>query len=148
MRIRHRTLSLKTIGRGLRRAIVPVVLAAALLAGCASTSNKATTEPPDDARPAVEDAKVVRDPGGFTITQPLSAPSDARSDYEKAVRMLKDEKYEPGIALLLKVVERAPNLTAAHIDLGIAYARAGDLDHAEASLHKAVELNPKHPDAL
>jgi len=146
MRIRHRTLSFRTIGRGLRLAIVPVVLAPALLAGCASTSNKATTEP-DDARPAVEDAKVVRDPGGFTITQALSAPSDARSDYEKAVRLLKDEKYEPGIALLLKVVERAPGMTAAHIDLGIAYARTGDLEHAEASLRKALELNPRHPDA-
>ena len=41
MRIRHRTLSFRTIGRGLRLAIVPVVLAPALLAGCASTSNKA-----------------------------------------------------------------------------------------------------------
>jgi len=147
MRIRHRTLSLKTIGRGLRRAIVPVVLAPALLAGCASTSNKATTEPPDDARPAVEDAKVVRDPGGFTITQPVSVPAGVRSDYEAAVRMLNESRYEPGIAALLKVTERAPEVMAAYIDLGIAYARTGDLDHAEASLHKALELSPKHPAA-
>jgi len=133
-----------TIGRGLGRAIAPVLLAPALLAGCASTSHPATTEP-GDARPDVAEAKVLKDPGGFTITQAVSAPSDARADYEKAVRLLKDEKYEPGIALLLKVVERAPEVTAAHIDLGIAYARTGDLEHAEASLRKALELNPRHP---
>jgi Flp pilus assembly protein TadD len=148
MRIRHSTLSMKAIGRGLSRAIVPVVLAPALLVACASTSHKATTTEPADARPGIGEAKVVRDPGGFTITQPVNAPAEVHADYDKAVRLLKDEKYEPGIALLLKVVDRAPELTAAHIDLGIAYERTGDLDHAEASLRKALELNPQHPAAL
>jgi len=147
MRILSEARSMKTIGRAICRLAIPVVLAPALIVGCASKSHKATTEPVAAPSPAVVPAQVMQDPGGFMITQPVNVPGDVRTDYEKAVRMLKEERYEPGIALLLKVTERAPDLTAAHIDLGIAYARTGDLDHAEASLRKALELNPKHPDA-
>jgi len=123
-----------------------IVLAPALILGCASEGRQATTEP-IDAPPAVAEAKVLKDSGGFTITQPVSVPSGVRDDYETAVRQLNEERYEPAIALLLKATERAPDLTSAHIDLGMAYARTGDLDHAEASLRKALELNRRHPAA-
>ena len=66
-------------------------------------------------------------PRSGTVTQAGHA-DEVRPDYEAAVRMLKEAKYEPGIALMLKVTEQGPGLTAAQIDLGIAYARTGDLD--------------------
>lgn len=69
-------------------------------------------------------------------------------DYEEAVRLLDEAKYEPGITSLLRLTEEAPELTAAHIDLGIAYARTGDLERAETSLNKALELDPKQPAAF
>src|SRR5262249_34850985 len=152
MRERQESRTMRTKGNGVRRFLAPALFVPAFLAGCASAPHQATTEPvatPEVASsPSVAAAQVTQDPGGFTSTQPVSVPGDARADYEKAVRLLKEEKYEPGIALLVKVTERVPDLTAAHIDLGMAYARTGDLDKAEASLKKALELNPKHPDAL
>src|SRR5437879_4493598 len=81
----------------------------------------------------------------YAVTQGVAATDEMRTDYESAVGMLKEERYEPGIALLLKMTEKMPALTAAHIDLGIAYARTGDLDRAEASLNKALESDAKQP---
>jgi tetratricopeptide (TPR) repeat protein len=90
---------------------------------------------------------VEQDADGFTITQSVLVTDELRADYETAVRMLEAKQYTPGIDLLLKVIEQAPELTAAYIDLGIAYERAGDLDRAETSLIKALELNSLHPAA-
>jgi Flp pilus assembly protein TadD len=105
----------------------------------------ATTNKPVERRAARVD--VEQDAGGFIITQRVRVKAEVRADYEAAVRMLEEERFEPGIALLLKVTERAPEVIAVHIDLGIAYARTGDLDHAEASLRTALELDPRHPAA-
>jgi len=82
---------------------------------------------------------------GNAVTQGVAITDEMRADYKSAVGMLKEERYEPGIALLLKMTEKMPALTAVHIDLGIAYARTGDLDRAEASLNKALESDPKQP---
>ncbi len=82
---------------------------------------------------------------GNAITQGVAVTDEMRAAYESAVGILKEERYEPGIALLLKMTEKMPALTAAHIDLGIAYARTGDLDRAEASLNKALKSDPKQP---
>jgi tetratricopeptide (TPR) repeat protein len=82
---------------------------------------------------------------GFTVAEKVRAGSAARADFAGALRLLERERHEEGIAMLLRVTEAAPDATAAHIDLAIAYGRVGELAKAEASLARALELNPRHP---
>jgi Flp pilus assembly protein TadD len=127
---------------------VAVLLALLLTLGCATARHTATTAPTNE---PVEPPSAImndeQDPNGLAITQSAFITDELRAEYDKAVSMLEEAQYETGIALLLDVTEKAPGLTAAHIDLGVAYERTGELDHAEDSLYKALELNPCHPAA-
>ena len=110
-----------------------LALAAAwVVSACAGSGVRPTPVEPRDAR-------------AFTITERVRVGSEVRADFEEAVRLLEQERYDAGIALLVQVTEAEPRLTTAHLDLGIAYGRVGDLERAQASLEKALELNPRHP---
>jgi tetratricopeptide (TPR) repeat protein len=119
-----------------------------LVVGCSTVSRHPADVEPLPV-PAVEvpvpPVNVEQVDGGITVTQEVGVTDDVRADYDAAVRLLEEERYEQAIALLLTVTERAPEVAAAHIDLGIAYARTDDLDHAEESLKTALDLNPQHP---
>ncbi len=144
MLIRNKALFMKVVGFG------TLWLALLLAVGCASSARRAVTAKPSVTPAPVQAAaqvQIEQVPGGFTITEHVPLTDSVRTDYEAALRMLQQAHYDEGIALLLKVTEQAPTLSAAHINLGMAYARKGDLDHAEASLNKALELNPQNPAA-
>ena len=116
-------------------AAVGLVLAT-LLVGCATTTPATKAGAGPTLHPEAD---------GFVLTQSVRVPADTRADYDNATRLLDEKQYDPGIALLLKVTQKAPEAAAAHVDLGIAYSRSGDLDKAVASLKRALELNPHHP---
>jgi Flp pilus assembly protein TadD len=131
-----------------------LILAISLaLAACSSAPSKSPAQPAAKVAKAAKAAKPVpmprseiqQDEGGFTIVEEVRVGNDIHADYDNAMRFLEQKQYEQGIASLLKVIEAAPGVTAAHIDVGIAYGRTGDLDRAAASLTRALELNPRHP---
>jgi tetratricopeptide (TPR) repeat protein len=121
-----------------------VLRTAWLLSALLATCGPATAGARRDAAQAAE-MEVTREATGFTITQDLRVSGAVRSDYESAIRLLEQQQIEQGIALLVKVTGEAPAAIAPHIDLGIAYGLTGDLDRAELSLKRALELDPGHP---
>jgi tetratricopeptide (TPR) repeat protein len=109
---------------------------AMLLSGCSS----APTAAPH--KPALLE---VDQDVGFTITEAARITSDVRADYYEALRLLNQQRYDQGVAAMLEVTRKAPDLTAPHVDLGIAYSRAGEFDKAQESLLRALSLTPRHP---
>lgn len=110
-------------------------LSALLVAACATTSEP--VRPPANIE--------IQEEVGFTITEEARIGGDVRADYEEALSYLQQGRHDEGIALLERVAEAAPELSAPRIDLGIAQHRAGDLEGAENNLLLALESNPEQP---
>ena len=129
----------------MRRRTNALILCSAVLAlaACSSSPTKPKAERAPEQRAAR--IQIQQDPGGFSIIEEVNVAAEIRAEYDSAIRMLEQKQYEQGIAALVKVTQAAPGVTAAHIDLGIAYSRAGELERAETSLVQALALNPKHP---
>ena len=79
------------------------------------------------AKPQYDDSVTREEPQGGAAEEG-AAEADVDPVYDQAVRLLQTEHYKPAIDLLVKVSGKAPALAAAHLDLGIAYSRTGDLD--------------------
>ena len=90
-------------------------------------------------------SQLTRDASGFTVTQDVRVGVGVRSDFEAALELLQTQHYERGIERMLEVVEAAPQLASAHINLAIAYRQLERWDEAQASIERAIETSPRHP---
>ena len=79
------------------------------------------------------------------ITQRIGVNPEVREEFNTAISLLNDEKYPEAIRLLKGVTGKTSKFTAPYINLGIAYARTGEMDKAEKSLKQALEINARHP---
>lgn len=143
MQVRNNTRSMNAMFRCLSG------LALVFAIACSPVARKAGIDPDlsgvEGAAPPPLPVDVSQLPSGFTITQEIDVADDVRADYDAAVRLLEQTQYESAITLLLQITERSPSATAAHIALGVAYARSGNLDQAELRLQEALQRSPHHP---
>ncbi len=119
---------------GVARAAIIALVSVLVLSACASTGASRTP-----ARMEIQEQL------GFTITEKARISANVRLDYNEALTLFDQGRFDEGIALLEVVADTAPELSAPRIDLGIAYHRAGELDAAEKNLLLALESNPDHP---
>lgn len=125
---------IRRIDRGLDNVVASIAVALATgLAGCAISSSRHSAP--------VE----TRDAAGFSITETTRVPAGTRGDFDAANEALARGDLDQAIEVLDDLTRRAPQLTAPHVNLGIAHARRGDLPAAEAALQAALAQNPKHP---
>lgn len=117
------------------RLCLSIVCAVFLLAGCSTTPKQ---------QRAVANIEIL-EAVGFTITEEVRISDGVRVQYYEALNLLRDGQIEQGIALLEKVAEAVPLVSAPRIDLGMAYHLQDDLEAAEENLLQALKLNASHP---
>lgn len=123
----------------MRNQRVLLILCAALAIGACNTT---------PSKPTVSNRIEIVESVGFTIVEESRVGSGVRGDYDRALQLLAQGNVNEGIALLGAVSEKAPELSAPHIDLGIAQHRRDNLEAAERHLLRALDISPEHPIAL
>lgn len=108
-----------------------LILLAALLSACATTSNKEGTE--------------VLDGDDIVISEEFGIDTALRDKFEKATKLIKDKKFEAAVELLVEVTDHTDKHSAPYINLAIAYSELGKAEQAEKILLRAKKINPRHP---
>jgi tetratricopeptide (TPR) repeat protein len=83
--------------------------------------------------------------GVIEIADNVGVDPETREQFDRAIDLLVKEKYPEAIRLLRAVTGKTSKFTAPYINLGIAYARIGEMKKAEENLQKALQINNKHP---
>src|SRR5579862_5608910 len=77
----------------------------------------------------------------------LQATPELKQHVDAGLKAKSAGDLDAAIREFQRVVELAPNLAAAHVNLGAVYYEKKDYTHAIPPLRKALELNPDLPGA-
>jgi tetratricopeptide (TPR) repeat protein len=113
--------------------LLAALMLVGMVTGCVSTPEKSADENSGSA---------------IQFTENASVDLAVRRDFDSAVKLLREERYEEGIELLEKVLKVSQNNSAPYINIAIAYRKTGEIERAEDNLKKALEINPRHPATL
>ncbi|GAA5524709.1 hypothetical protein Maes01_01266 [Microbulbifer aestuariivivens] len=105
--------------------LLSLTLIATLMAACSGTPKRAGGQ--------------LLDPSSVRVSGAVER------DFDRALQLLRGDRYPEAIALLEDVVQREQRLPAPYINLGIAHYRSGNDGQAEESLRKALAVFPNHP---
>lgn len=96
--------------------------------------------------------QVVSEPVADPRTRPEQHAAQARqaeidARFSQAVLMLHAEQYDYAVKSLHRVLELAPRMPEAHVNMGFALLGGGDARAAVDFFHSAIELNPRQHNA-
>lgn len=121
--------------------IITLIIVLAVLSGCATT----TQDKLKSVGKGVSVARLQDGRQGFIIKETPHLSGESRRNFERAVAMMNENKFEPAIAILEKVIEKSPGVTAPYINISMAYVETGKMKEAEKHLKTALDLFPDHP---
>jgi putative inorganic carbon (HCO3(-)) transporter len=75
------------------------------------------------------------------------APTDPKLDYNKALILETDKKYDEAIIAVKKAIELKPNYPEAIYKLGELYEETGDISDAKIQMQNLLKLIPNEPNA-
>jgi tetratricopeptide (TPR) repeat protein len=97
-----------------------------LLVGCAATGPGGGEEKPAEAKSLPKiDPKVM-------------------AAYESALSAMRDGKTAQAESAFRQLIEKYPNFSGPHANLGILYFHANKLDQAKSEFHEALKINPEN----
>lgn len=77
----------------------------------------------------------------------IDVPSHVHNKYTQAIAYMKDQRYEQAIEPLQEITSSYQYLSGPMINLGLAYMSLGRDDEAEGVILRALQINPKNPEA-
>ncbi len=86
---------------------------------------------------------VSHDADALVSASTLSAPKNARKDFDKGMAFVREHKLKEAQEALTKAVAVYPQFAEAWLSLGRTQYRTGDRERAMQSLYRAVQIDPK-----